>query len=970
MTLPAPNTSTYLLRLADQTNLPNSLVLTTAPGLTTSTDGLGNFIISPAGKLASVQSLTTTGFMFYDSGTATVNRTTLGSTLGTIAITNIGGSLSGTSFDVVNNTNTQRVKASVGGTLFSTRSNLNFIGGAEVNISISDDNINDRANITISAAGASSSNAPFILQTPYAGLTAAQALSALSTGILKSTTATGVVSIAVAGTDYLSPTSVIPVSQGGTGLTTILSQGLIIGEGSTASVLSPGTNGTVLSMVSGSVAWVSPPASFTGEITQNLVASDFISSFTDNHVAGGGGSVIFTTASGTGSSGSILKLRQTRGAVGAFTPTQTGDSIGLLTGYGQTATSATPSYNAATSLNMVATENWSGTANGSAIKLSTVGNGTIIPTLAVTIDQDQSVTLAGALNATHGGSLGGTYTGTPTLSGNVIFSGTPSFTTGGALAGTFTGTPTLSGNVIFSGTPSFTTGAALAGTFSGTPSFSGTTTYLSGATLNAASGSTVGLSGTTTIADCTSASFSNGFDVVGGASTYHASSSLVLQSTSAFVADSGSNVTFNNAPIFNGIPDIRGGAHFDTAGTLLVDSAVATTINSATVNINSTINQSFTSGNIGINTVNDSAIGGGGHGLTTYSGTTGLGGAFTFATTRGTLASPTAITSGNRLGLISATGYQGVGFATPTALITVSATENWSATANGTQISFSTTPNTTAAARTVATLGQDGILQLPYGATFSTGSALTASAGSTTTFNNTPSLNAGAVLSGILTSSSASLSGVFAGSPAFSGNVLFAGTPSFSVGSGSQTVNIGDGSHPTTLTILSSSAVSWDSGSTLLSNGDNRFVTNVGMGASTAATHTLQLFTDDAAKTATTTWTVTSDARIKTNVTDVEEALPIINALTPRKYQYTQEYLDEMPGIDASLVNYGFIADEVEKVMPSCVVVSANKIGTVENIKVLNIHNINILMIQAVKELSMQLDALKSEIDAMKASAA
>lgn len=50
-------------------------------------------------------------------------------------------------------------------------------------------------------------DATYITQTANGTLTAEQALSALATGILKSTTGTGVVSIATAGTDYCSPSS-------------------------------------------------------------------------------------------------------------------------------------------------------------------------------------------------------------------------------------------------------------------------------------------------------------------------------------------------------------------------------------------------------------------------------------------------------------------------------------------------------------------------------------------------------------------------------------------------------------------------------------------------------------------------------------------------------------------------------------------------------------------------------------------
>lgn len=71
---------------------------------------------------------------------------------------------------------------------------------------------------------------------------------------------------------------------------------------------------------------------------------------------------------------------------------------------------------------------------------------------------------------TGGGSLAGTFTGTPTFNGNVTFSaapqftGTPAFTNGASLGtGTFSGAATFSGNVIFSGTPNLNNGANWSG---------------------------------------------------------------------------------------------------------------------------------------------------------------------------------------------------------------------------------------------------------------------------------------------------------------------------------------------------------------------------------------------------------------------------------------------------------------------------------------------------------------------------
>lgn len=84
------------------------------------------------------------------------------------------------------------------------------------------------------------------------------ALSGLATGLLKNTTTTGVPSIATAGTDYVVPSgnitgtaaglsATLAVGSGGTGLTTLTANNVILGNGTSApTFVAPGTSGNLL----------------------------------------------------------------------------------------------------------------------------------------------------------------------------------------------------------------------------------------------------------------------------------------------------------------------------------------------------------------------------------------------------------------------------------------------------------------------------------------------------------------------------------------------------------------------------------------------------------------------------------------------------------------------------------------------------------------------------------------------------
>ena len=130
-------------------------------------------------------------------------------------------------------------------------------------IKVTNGTLTDDGNSVVSidtGGGGSPTDATYITQTPNATLTAEQDLSSLATGILKSTTATGVVSIAVSGTDYELPLTfssplsravntislgTVGVTIGGTGLTSASQGDLVYGSAAnTFSLLTKDTTAT------------------------------------------------------------------------------------------------------------------------------------------------------------------------------------------------------------------------------------------------------------------------------------------------------------------------------------------------------------------------------------------------------------------------------------------------------------------------------------------------------------------------------------------------------------------------------------------------------------------------------------------------------------------------------------------------------------------------------------------------------
>jgi hypothetical protein len=86
-------------------------------------------------------------------------------------------------------------------------------------------------------------------------------------------------------------------------------------------------------------------------------------------------------------------------------PLGSGDSIFYIKGYGYDGVKF--STNPVTSVEFLANQAWTTTANGSKIVFKTTPDGTITPVAAMTIDDDGNVTITGAMSAgTMGSSLG------------------------------------------------------------------------------------------------------------------------------------------------------------------------------------------------------------------------------------------------------------------------------------------------------------------------------------------------------------------------------------------------------------------------------------------------------------------------------------------------------------------------------------------------------------------------------------
>ena len=118
---------------------------------------------------------------------------------------------------------------------------------------------------------------------------------------------------------------------------------------------------------------------------------------------------------------------------------------------------------------------------------------------------------------------------------------------------------------------------------------------------------------------------------------------------------------------------------------------------------------------------------------------------------------------------------------------------------------------------------------------------------------------------------------------------------------------------------------------------------------------------DNAVKPSTNTWTIASDARLKTNIRPFTDGLDVLSQIKPVRYYY-----NGLAGTPTETENIGIIAQEMQKIAPYTVGTSKVKLhpDDTEQTEILNYnsHAITYVTINAVKELNERVKMLEAKL--------
>ena len=109
-----------------------------------------------------------------------------------------------------------------------------------------------------------------------------------------------------------------------------------------------------------------------------------------------------------------------------------------------------------------------------------------------------------------------------------------------------------------------------------------------------------------------------------------------------------------------------------------------------------------------------------------------------------------------------------------------------------------------------------------------------------------------------------------------------------------------------------------------------------------------------------------SDKRLKENISAIESPVDLVGKLNPVKYDWKPN-MPNLKDLNVSLnEKYGFLAQEIEKVLPTAILKNKNKIYSIENPLSVEYNNIIAINTAAIKELIESVNDLKEEIKTLK----
>jgi hypothetical protein len=132
---------------------------------------------------------------------------------------------------------------------------------------------------------------------------------------------------------------------------------------------------------------------------------------------------------------------------------------------------------------------------------------------------------------------------------------------------------------------------------------------------------------------------------------------------------------------------------------------------------------------------------------------------------------------------------------------------------------------------------------------------------------------------------------------------------------------------------------------------------NVGIGTTSPA-YQLELSTDSAGKPSTSTWTVSSDERVKEDVEDADIDLCYDNVknLKLKYFKWKDDFIDSHTIEDKHKL--GWIAQEVETVLPKAVTTAKNETLVIDDFKSLNSDQIIACMYGAIQKLIEKVESM------------